>query len=331
LQIGSTLERIERFEAEENRVKLLTNLYIFAQKLQQSNTESEFITCVRDEVGSVFPFDYINIDEPKIAELQSFFRLAGTYGSNQKLVLYRKRPFNQVEAEVFKILLEYIDVNAKQLQVFEKEKELAKAKERSSFAQDLHDSVSQLLFSVVLTSKASISQTEDPQLKEQISYSHSISSQALKEMRTIIGNHKPEGVEKGLIPGLTEYAKALGLEIKTNSSGTKTIPYAVEETLWRIGQESLHNIQKHAGTARVNLSLQKSRKSVILEIKDEGKGFDLKKCKSMPSLGLRGMKERADLLGGELEIQSKPGDGTILIVTIPLEGEINEHPRFDCR
>jgi signal transduction histidine kinase len=100
------------------------------------------------------------------------------------------------------------------------------------------------------------------------------------------------------------------------------LPQDLETALFRVGQEAMTNIGKHAQAQRVEISLQVESKQVRLEISDNGIGFGLNQTltdqSARPAWGLLGMQERASLLGGELSIQSEPGQGTQLCVTLPL-------------
>ncbi|WP_179107315.1 GAF domain-containing sensor histidine kinase [Sediminibacillus massiliensis] len=316
-QAGSALERMEKFEEEEQRAVILSKLHTFTQHLQQTKSRQEAIQCLLNKLPEVIVFESLVLSE---RELRGFI-LEGNLDGGQYIALSRSYPFTKWEKESFGLVLEYLDIVFLQLKVFDQEKEVIKLKERAGLAQDLHDSVSQLLFSAVLTSKASISLASDPALKEQITYIHELTTQALQEMRSLISKHKTEGMDKGLLAGLKDYAKTLDLEITTKTRGTASIPYSIEEILWRIGQEGLHNIAKHAAVKHADILLERNDREVRMAIADKGRGFDVSKCAGFHSYGLSGMKERAWMFGGDLRIISQPGSGTTLEVWIPMRGE----------
>ncbi|MBM7571611.1 GAF domain-containing sensor histidine kinase [Aquibacillus albus] len=317
LQIGSAIDRISKYESEKKRVRLLTNLHQFNQRLQQVTTFEAFHH-VLSNFSDVIPYDRLLTTSKGFSKTDGHV-LSGEYGGNQHLTIVRKTPFLLVEKDCFRLILDYLDVVYLQLTLMEKEKELIKVQERSHLAQDLHDSVSQLLFSVVLTSKALESSTKEHTLKEQIKYIHTISSQALSEMRTLIARHKSEGLEMGIIHGLKAYGETLGLTMECTSDGTVTLPYAIEENLWRIGQEALHNIRKHADTEDVFLELRRKKDAIHMKVKDYGKGFTCNNnYEDLASFGLKGMKERTEMFNGTFEITSEIGKGTVIHVSIPL-------------
>ena len=94
--------------------------------------------------------------------------------------------------------------------------------------------------------------------------------------------------------------------------------FEIENNLYRIAQEALNNIAKHAGALRVNVLLERREPNVVLIIEDTGRGFVQAKDQAEETMGISGMRERAALLGGEVEIESTPGTGTTVFVRIPL-------------
>jgi signal transduction histidine kinase len=98
------------------------------------------------------------------------------------------------------------------------------------------------------------------------------------------------------------------------------LPRAIEEAFWRIGQEALNNVRKHSGreTAYIRLNKQQDG-AAVLEVRDEGTGFQVDRKKGRQTMGMRSMRERAETLGGSLSITSGRGKPTIVRATIPLE------------
>jgi signal transduction histidine kinase len=98
----------------------------------------------------------------------------------------------------------------------------------------------------------------------------------------------------------------------------RSIPEDVALCLFRVGQESLHNIAKHAYATRVDVSLKRAGRDICLSVKDAGAGFDLEKARRDGGLGLVSMEERIRLAGGKFTINSQPGKGTIIEAQAPL-------------
>lgn len=206
----------------------------------------------------------------------------------------------------------------KRIQLTEKETRHALIEERNRLAQDLHDSVNQLLFSIMLTARGTKEMTEQLDVKEMLTYMQELSQEALTEMRALIWQLRPQGLENGIAAALLNYANVLGLCLESTISGVNTLPCHIEEELWRIGQEALNNCKKHAGTNKVSLSIIRSREMVKMIVNDKGIGFFYDENVIIPSLGLKGMKERVMKLRGHFKLTSAPGLGTQIDLMIPL-------------
>ena len=205
----------------------------------------------------------------------------------------------------------------KRIALTKQERELALLQERNRLAKDLHDSVNQLLFSVTLTARGGIEMVEQAEIKETFKEIQHLSQEALNEMRALILQLRPSGLESGLLEGVKGYAEMLGLSVNSYVSGVLNVPSGVEEALFRISQEALNNVRKHAGVTSVELFLNVTRTDVLLVIKDEGQGFLMDHRVQLPSMGLQSMKERAGFAGGSVEWDSEIGRGTEILVRIP--------------
>ena len=124
---------------------------------------------------------------------------------------------------------------------------MALVKERNRLARDLHDSVNQLLFSVTLTARAGIEMTDDCEVKETFKEIQHLTQDALTEMRALIWQLRPKGLENGLLEAMKVYAEMLGLKLHVTVSGVLQFPSRIEETLFRVAQEALNNVRRHAG------------------------------------------------------------------------------------
>jgi signal transduction histidine kinase len=145
--------------------------------------------------------------------------------------------------------------------------------------------------------------------------------EAMREMRLLVFELHPLILEKeGLVAALQARLAAVegrsGLKTEIRLEGEQRLPIAIEEELYRIAQEALNNITKHARAMMVQIDLKVSQENVCLEIKDDGMGFDLEAARSSGGMGLRGMEERTQKIGGVLAIESTPGAGTRLSVNI---------------
>ncbi|WP_226676085.1 GAF domain-containing sensor histidine kinase [Mesobacillus jeotgali] len=229
-----------------------------------------------------------------------------------------KTHFKKDELALLEAIAFQIGTAIKRIRLAQQEQELALAAERNRLARDLHDSVNQLLFSLSLTARAGTEMANTPELKETFSYIQDLAQEAQGEMRALIWQLRPRGLENGIICALSGYAEMLDLPLETNVIGVSSLPGKVEEALWRIGQEALANCKKHSMAELVHLTLDTSSGLAEMTIQDDGTGFNFNPEKELPSLGLKSMQMRAFSLGGKLQILSKPGEGTLITVRIPI-------------
>jgi signal transduction histidine kinase len=202
------------------------------------------------------------------------------------------------------------------------------ALERQRIARDLHDSVSQSLFSTTLhvrtAQRALTREGLDPTgpVGEELSEIGQLTRGALAEMRSLIFELRPDVLaEEGLVAALTMQAAALsareGLVIEVDGPGER-LPLGpeVEEQLYRLGQEALANVVKHARASSATIRIAAEDDAVLIEVSDDGRGFD-PAAVGREHFGLRSMRGRIADLKGQLEVTSALGRGTILRVEVP--------------
>ena len=220
------------------------------------------------------------------------------------------------------------------LQIYaEQVEELAAANERNRLARELHDSVTQIIFGLTLSAQAARILIDRNPARAVVELDHlqELAQNALAEMRSLIQElHPNPGKDEGLLPALrrmvTERKANDGLTVDLQVKGERRLPANIEGELFRIAQEALNNIVKHAHTDQAVITLNLvDADQIFLGIEDAGVGFDPAQVKTLPGhLGLTSMQERVDALGGTLVIDSTPGKGTRLGVKIDLKQEI-EH------
>ena len=200
--------------------------------------------------------------------------------------------------------------------------------ERSRLARELHDSVSQALFGVVLGTRTAIQLSGNSPSSEAMAYVLKQSEAALAEMRALIYELRPESLEtEGMISALRRQATALSarhnLEVDLElDSEEPLLPIKTKEALYRIGIEAVQNTIKHALATQVKMTFHVTPQEVLLQVQDNGRGFDL----TVPTpghFGLIGMRERAENLGAQFGLQSAPGQGTSIQIRIPLTPAIH--------
>jgi signal transduction histidine kinase len=237
--------------------------------------------------------------------------------------------FSSQSRPVDRELLQVLDTAGSQIGLFierkrsehtrwEQARILAVLEERQRLARDLHDSVTQTLFSAsVVAEMLPIMWTRDPdQIKPGLDELHQLTRDALSEMRSLLGDLRPVELASGDLPNLLKkLGETLAQRTKADVTFDIHLPAVlsadVQMTLYRITQESLNNIAKHACATQISLRLHADESQVNLQIEDNGRGFDMT---AIPDghYGVDIMRERAEAIGATLHINSAPGSGTCL-------------------
>lgn len=209
--------------------------------------------------------------------------------------------------------------------LYEEAGERAVLEERQRLARELHDSVSQALYGIALGARTARTLLDrDPAAAAApLDYVLGLAGAGLTEMKALLFELRPESLEaEGLAGAIRKQAAALetrhGLAVAVDlDASAEDLPTGLKHTLYRVAQEALHNVLKHAQAQRVSIGLAIAGGRVHLRIADDGVGFE--SGKDYPGhLGLRSMRERVAQLGGRLEIHSSPGKGTDLVAELPV-------------
>ncbi len=204
--------------------------------------------------------------------------------------------------------------------------QVAVFQERSRLARELHDSVSQSLYSLTLFAEASrrhLGRGELPLAEDRLDRLAQTAQETFREMRLLVHELRPLELEReGFLGALKHRVEAVerraGVEVDFNVDPNLELPVALEEVLYQIAREALNNTFHHAAAQKVAVSVQAIADRVRLQITDDGIGFDPTEA-SRQGLGLLGIRERAGQAGGKYQIDSKPGRGTTIWVEVPLE------------
>lgn len=242
------------------------------------------------------------------------------------LVLTRSalQPFRPDQLRIASAFANQVAVALENANLYEQVHEQAAAEERQHLARELHDSVSQALYGILLGAHTARKQLQDAPDKagDALAYVENLAQAGLAEMRALIFELRPESLEKeGLVGALKKQLDALesrhDLETHAELTAEPDLPLATKQVLYRIAQEALHNVVKHARAKRVQLRFAADSDSITLSVRDDGLGFD--PSRSFPDqLGLSSMRERTAALGGVLTVASTKGGGTEVLVQIPV-------------
>ncbi|HOG48765.1 MAG TPA: histidine kinase, partial [Anaerolineae bacterium] len=205
----------------------------------------------------------------------------------------------------------------------------AQEDERKRIARELHDETSQNLNALILSLDRALAavRAQSPKAEEHLAAGKDIAAGALESVHRLVSDLRPSLLDDlGLVPAINWYGeerlKPHGIAMSMQCRGMDIrLPAAVETALFRIAQEAITNIARHSGATEVQVTLQMSDGRVRLVVEDNGRGFDVAAVAAVKhsgrGLGLRGMQERAVILGGECQIRSRPGGGTVISVEVP--------------
>ncbi len=234
------------------------------------------------------------------------------------------RAFDGEDVALLTSIADQIGVVVENARLHRQAEQLAVVRERERLARELHDSVTQSLYSLTLLAEASQRLLGGGDLERAAEYTGrlgEIAQQALKEMRLLVYQLRPlvlkrEGLVGALQQRLDAVEKRAGVDARLLVEGALDLPASVEEGLYRIAQEALNNALKHAIPRTVILRIRAEARRVTLEVEDDGRGFDVAAVGDGGGMGLVSMRERADRLGGSLSLVSAPGKGTTVRVDV---------------
>jgi signal transduction histidine kinase len=281
---------------------------------------SEYAQAYRNAVGPRMETEAFQVIHSALGvPLTSKDRIIGT------LVLTHVQPafYTQAHAGLVEAIATQIAVAIDNARLYEQAQQLAAVEERQRLARELHDSVSQALYGIALGARTARTLLDrDPsKAAEPVDYVLSLAEAGLAEMRALIFELRPESLEiEGLVAALDKQIAATaaryGIEVTSELAEEPEMSLALKEIFYRIGQEALHNVVKHARASKATVRFARDNGSFVLEVQDNGVGFDA--GQSFPGhMGLVSMSERALSIGAELEVESAKGKGTVVKLRAP--------------
>jgi signal transduction histidine kinase len=196
----------------------------------------------------------------------------------------------------------------------------AQEDERRALSRELHDEVGQSFSAVLMEAENLLDMEPAAEVRPHLEALRSLAEKGMNEIRNMALLLRPSMLDDfGLVPALNwqarETAKRTGMRVQIDSEVEDELPDEHKTTIYRIVQEALNNCARHAQATTVQVSVRGENGRILLNVQDDGSGFDPQRVRG---LGLLGMEERVRHLGGEFEIDSKPGRGTLLRIALPL-------------
>ncbi|AJC59275.1 GAF domain-containing sensor histidine kinase [Streptomyces noursei] len=233
--------------------------------------------------------------------------------------------FTEEDERLLGILAQHAAIALTNARLYERSRELTIAGERARLAHELHDAVSQKLFSLRLTAQAATALVDrDPaRAKDELHQVAALAAEAADELRAAVVELRPAALdEDGLVATLRSQIQVLdrahSARVTFTAQGVRALPSAQEEAMLRVAQEALHNALRHSGAERVEVSLGRAGQGALLKIADNGRGFDTRVVRRAGRhLGLVSMRDRAGGVGGKLTVESEPGKGTTVEMEVP--------------
>ncbi|MGW4807878.1 GAF domain-containing sensor histidine kinase [Kitasatospora sp. NPDC004272] len=234
--------------------------------------------------------------------------------------------FTEQDEELLRILVAHAALALGNARLYERSRELTLSGERARIAHDLHDAVSQKLFSLRLTARAAAKLVDrDPaRARDNLAEVARLAAEAADELRAVVIELRPAALEEdGLVATLASQVQVLdrahSAKVAFTAAGVRALPAAQEAAVLRVAQEALHNALRHAGAGGVEVTLTGTAgRGVRLTVRDDGRGFDPESVRRAGRhLGLVSMRDRAAAVGGRLSLESAPGRGTLVEMEVP--------------
>ena len=234
--------------------------------------------------------------------------------------------FTADDEKIIQMLAAYAAAAIQNARLHENTRRLAVLEERERIGMDLHDGIIQAIYGVGLSLESALHSFEDEPEDAKTRVQHSIEglNQAIRDLRGYILDLRPrqmgsEGLMSGLNRLITEFrANTLAaVQLAGTDHEVQELPQPRSMALFHICQEALANIAKHAKAKQVDISLWSTEERVLMEIHDNGKGFEMEKMNATIGHGLANMQTRARSVGGDVDISSVIGEGTTVLAWVP--------------
>jgi two-component system, NarL family, sensor kinase len=234
------------------------------------------------------------------------------------------RQLTREELRLLSTVANQVGIAIERARLAEESTRLARAEERARIAREIHDTLAQGLTAIALQIEGGLNQLErdPPRARDRLEQALALSRASLEEARrSVLDLRTLPLAGKSLVEALGATGRAFtsetGIRVNVHADGDLRLPLRIEAELFRIAQEALTNVRRHAHATDVTIRVRERGQRVSLLVRDDGQGFDAT-AGHEGRYGLLGMRERARLLGGTLRIEGGAGRGTTVRVTVPL-------------
>jgi signal transduction histidine kinase len=238
--------------------------------------------------------------------------------------------FSEADLSTAQTLADQLAVAIENARLYKQTGQMAVMEERNRMAREIHDTLAQGFTGIILQLEAmeqSLEKNKEEDVLAHLNRARSLARGSLSEARRSVWNLRPEALEKlkltdAIRQEVVKFSQSSNINADFKVNGEiHDLPADLETTVLRICQEALTNIRKHAKASQVEVNLNFDKTNIILSVRDNGKGFsaDMKKQSVKgKGFGLISMRERTKSAGGKFEVQSEPGKGTVVTVTLPI-------------
>ena len=242
------------------------------------------------------------------------------------LALRRQQPFAPRQLELLAVMGGQLALALRNAQLFADTQELATINERNRIAREIHDTLAQGLAGIIVQLQAAEAwlAREPARAREAVDHATELARYSLQEARRSVWDLRPEGLERAGLAGavrdeLSRVSERTGVKTSTRIRGLRgiSVPAGVEVAVFRVIQEAVANSLHHAAPTRVYVEIVRTDGQLRVAVSDDGRGFQPELAQRSGSFGITSMRERAAACGGTLELASRPGGGTRVVLRVP--------------
>lgn len=294
---------------------------IFGHELDQISAFDWWVSHIHPEERGTVMADFNRAIEETDVHWSAQYRFRRSDGQYAH-VFDRAHILRDEEGRAVRMIGAMVDIS-RQVEIKEVERQ-ATMEERRRLARDLHDAVTQSLYSLTLMAEAARRRAQlgdEKATQEYIVRLGELAQQSLKEMRLLVYKLQPAALEKGGLVGalqtrLDAVERRSGIRARLLTEGDYELPPEIQAQIYRAAEEALNNALKHAAASAIRVRIRSSANSVVLEVSDNGKGFDPLQAAASGGLGLISIRERLENLGGRFELDTAPGKGTTIRISL---------------